>query len=143
MKVEIIRSTGQDIGWLDVGREIGCGNCRKPKETHAGRKCLLEPTMYEKGDDPKYYNDSTLLHQVKKALIAQGYDVIKKRMQKDGHMYGDETTQYIRTRGKRPGPDSFYVWDRHYAVRTLYQRWNEDGGLRLEINFNIWNKGEA
>ena len=51
--------------------------------------------------DKKLYGmsgESLLLYKIKKELIKQGYDVIKKRMWKDGHMYGNDEMQYIRSR---------------------------------------------
>ncbi len=56
----------------------------------------------EKGD-PSFHStgwglaESTFLYHVKKELEKQGYDCIKKRMWKDGHMV-DDNQQYIRDR---------------------------------------------
>jgi hypothetical protein len=61
----------------------------------------------------RFYTDSTLLHHIKKALIAQGHDVIKKRMWRDGHMV-DDTQQYIRARD-----GSWCVYDEHYQTRQI------------------------
>lgn len=56
----------------------------------------------EKGDPFFHRTDwglaeSTFLHHVKLELIKQGYDCIKKRMWKDGHLV-DDNQQYIRDR---------------------------------------------
>lgn len=82
--------------------------------------------------DKKYYNESNLLHAIKKGLQEMGFDVIKKRMWKDGHMYGSDTTQYIRTRHKgKTFKPYFYVYDGRYAVRLLNEDWNEKGEVDL------------
>ena len=100
----------------------------------------------EKGD-PKFYGkynqcggwgsgESKLMHHIKKKLITMGYDVIKKRMWKDGHMMGEEQ-QYIRTR-KTKGEGSFYIYDSHYSIRNLAKVWNKNGEIVLQM---VWNIG--
>jgi hypothetical protein len=92
--------------------------------------------------DPKFYNggknswgsaESRLLHHIKKALIAEGYDVIKKRMQKDGHLYGNEQTQYIRSRVIKKGAPYFMIYDGQWAIRQLQEDWNEKGEVILLV----------
>ena len=85
--------------------------------------------------DPKIYSESLLLHKVKKELIKQGYDVIKKRMWKDGHLYGDDTLQYIRSRDLKhqDSPEFFEVYDNFYAVRAMTTEYNK-GELDLWVN---------
>lgn len=81
--------------------------------------------------DPGFGTESTLLHYVKLELIKQGHDVVKRRMHKDGHMMGDDTTQYIRERG-----GAFYVYDHLWAVRSLIDDWNADRVIKLSVQFN-------
>ena len=88
----------------------------------------------ERGDSP-IYSDSTLLHHVKLNLIGQGYDVIKKRMWKDGHMVSD-SCQYIRSRKMRKmrnGVCQLMIWDSAYAVRDLAEDYRKGGIVRLEV----------
>lgn len=80
-------------------------------------------------NDPRPSNESHLLHMIKKNLIAQGFDVIKKRMWKDGHMVAD-TCQYIRSRNVKD-PDGFMLWDDQYAVRDLAQDYRKNGIVTL------------
>jgi len=53
--------------------------------------------------DPIFHNtewssaESTFLYHIKKQLQSAGYDCIKKRMWKDGHLV-DDNQQYIRDR---------------------------------------------
>lgn len=72
--------------------------------------------------------ESTFLYHVLKALKAQGYDVIKKRMWKDGHMV-DDTQQYIRTRKYMTAPDStpneFAIWNTNFAVCDAGEEFNK------------------
>ena len=77
-------------------------------------------------DKEKFYNESTLLYQIKNQLIKDGYDVIKKRIHKDGHMMGDNTTQYIRDRKWK-----FAIYDGDYAIRLLHKDYNESGQVTL------------
>lgn len=85
----------------------------------------------EKGD-PKIYNgvwgDSRLLYLVKKELIKQGYDVVKKLMYKDGHLVSSDV-YYIRERKGK-----FAIWDDQYAIRFTYEPYNKDGRVVLVVN---------
>lgn len=73
-------------------------------------------------------NASQLLHHVKKALIAQGMDVIKKEMCKDGHLTS-EGQFYIRSR--RTGKGCFAIYDERYRVRDLIKDFHRDGVVYL------------
>lgn len=86
-------------------------------------KVVREPS------DPRPSDESHLLYMVKKSLIAQGFDVIKKRMWKDGHLVAD-TQQYIRSRNVKD-PDAFMLWDDQYAVRDLAQDYRKNGIVTL------------
>ena len=83
--------------------------------------------------DPKFYNsgwalaDSVFMHHVKLELIKQGFDVIKKRMCKDGHMVSDEQ-QYIRDREW-----DFCIYDHQYAIRSSAEDFNNDGIVELKV----------
>jgi len=87
----------------------------------------------EKGDRKFYgvYNaqgESKLLHAAKKELKKQGYDLIKKRMWKDGHLV-DDIQQYIRTR-KIPG---FCIYNRRWSVRGAEEDYNSKGEVTLAV----------
>jgi hypothetical protein len=78
--------------------------------------------------DPKFHGrinaagESKFLHHLKGVLNAQGYDFIKKRMHKDGHMV-DEMQQYLRER--KPV---------HGRVLSIYNNsWAIEGA---EVEFN-------
>lgn len=82
--------------------------------------------------DKKIYSESLLLYKVKNELIKQGYDVIKKLVQKDGHLYGDKYLHYIRTRNWK-AKDFMMIYDNEYALRFSYEDYNKEG----EKEFNI------
>ena len=103
--------------------------------------------VFKEKKDPKFYGkyshyqgwgsgESKLLYHIKKELNKIGFDVIKKRMCKDGHMVSEEQ-QYIRTR-KMSGQRSFYIYDSHYSIRNLADDWNKNGEIELRM---VWNTG--
>lgn len=87
-------------------------------------------------DDPKYYKETTFWHALKKELLNQGYDVIKKLMWKDGHLV-DSDLYYIRTRKIR-GKDSFYIYQNDGAIRLVFEDFNNHGTQTLEVKWDIW-----
>lgn len=91
--------------------------------------------------DPKFYNsgwgsgDSRLLYHIQKYLNARGADLVKVRMWKDGHLYGDDTTQYLRPRNmKKPKGLCVYIYDPYYAVRSAAEEWNKAGYVCLIVD---------
>jgi len=96
----------------------------------------------EKGD-PRFKRsewasaESTFLHHVKKELIKQGHDVIKKRMAKDGHMM-DDLQQYIRTRGPKSPAPHICIYNGSYAIYDAGERFNEDGEMTLHVETEIF-----
>ena len=85
----------------------------------------------------KFNNESNLLYHIKEELIKMGFDVIKKRMWKDGHIVGTDQTQYIRERNHL-----FYIYDNEHESRLLHKDFNREGFvfLCLEINTFMRNK---
>lgn len=92
----------------------------------------------ESGDN-KNWSDSTMLYHVKQTLQKMGYDVIKKRMWKDGHMVDDEQ-QYIKTRSHKVDKDSFCAWQVYYSVRTMADENKKYGSIELAMMFDIYEK---
>jgi hypothetical protein len=80
---------------------------------------------YKRGYAPP---ESGFLYDVMHELKDQGYDVIKKRMAKDGHMM-DDTQQYIRTRKYMTSPTGtfgeFCIYSRVYALVDLGEEYNK------------------
>ena len=79
---------------------------------------------YMKGA-PKLYTDSLVLHRLRNVLQDAGLDVIKKRMDKDGHLTG--CVHYVRSRNRTPNHPFIYIYDNDYALRFTYQDLNKAG----------------
>jgi hypothetical protein len=99
-------------------------------------------TVTKESGDPRFSGgyalpESTFLYHVLKALKAQGYDVIKKRMWKDGHMV-DNTQQYIRTRKYMTtpvnDPHEFAIYNLCYSLEDLGEEFNKiKAGESIEL----------
>lgn len=83
--------------------------------------------------------ESNFLYQVKKELIKQGYDVIKKRMHKDGHLT-DNYRQYIRTRKPSGNPKKdIYVVNEDYCYYDAGEEFNKEGKVSLTVYSGVFN----
>lgn len=89
------------------------------------KKC----SVIKEKNDKKYHRgyalpESTFLFHVKRELIKQGYDVIKKRMWRDGHMV-DDLQQYIRTRNySLHNLKGFALYNSAWAIRDVGEVFN-------------------
>lgn len=95
--------------------------------------------------DKKYYGvqnaagESNLLYAIKNQLNKQGYDLIKKRMWKDGHMV-DDTQQYLRARKPTGDPmKNISLYNDHWAINGVDEDFNA-GSCRLEMQTDIFTK---
>ena len=89
---------------------------------------------YGRPDTPYGGGESNLLHNVKVNLIEQGYDLIKKRMCKDGHLV-DSLQQYLRARNPKklkPG-EIFCIYDTSWAVRNSAEDYNHHEPVTFRI----------
>lgn len=73
----------------------------------------------------KIYDESQLLHHIKLELKKNGFDVIKKRMYKDGHLVSDNQF-YLRDRKGK-----FCIFDQAFAIRNLASDYNNDNEVYL------------
>lgn len=71
--------------------------------------------------------ESHLLYLVQRELRRQGVDIVKRRLQADGHLMGDEGTQYLRARDW-----SWGLVDDHYAIRDLAAEYRSTGTVWLQ-----------
>ena len=91
----------------------------------------------EKGD-PRFKStqwaqaESTFLHHVQKELIKQGYDLIKKRMWKDGHMV-DDSQQYLRSKKGLDKPGTFCILNGNYSIEDAGIEFNKEGIVTLMV----------
>ena len=87
--------------------------------------------------DRKFYNgswgdgESQLLHNVKKVLNEQGYDFIKKRMWRDGHLV-DEHQQYLRERNTKGRCLS--IRNGNFYIEGANVPYNREGVVRLIVD---------
>jgi len=101
--------------------------------------------------DPKFYNgggwdksrpgdigESRLLYHLKKTLNAMGYDLIKKRMAKDGHMV-DDHQQYLRTRKPSGDPQKdICIYNPDWAIEGAEVMFNK-GETTLAVEYDFFN----
>ena len=71
--------------------------------------------------------ESRFLYHVKLALRAQGFDVIKKRMARDGHLV-DDYTQYIRDRNF-----TFCIFNCNNALYDIGEQFNQAASVSLTV----------
>ena len=92
---------------------------------------------------PGWYGaESRLLHHVQKTLNQRGYDLIKKRMWKDGHMFGTEYTQYLRSRDLQ-GAQSLCIYHANQAVEIAAELFNKIGLVELAVEYGLTEDGDG
>jgi hypothetical protein len=101
-----------------------------------GKNC----TVTREDSDKKIYRrtdwadpESTFLHDVKKELNNQGYDFIKKRMYKDGHLV-DDRQQYLKDRNPM-GKGIYCIHNGYYAVFDAGLEYNKEGVYVLRVEY--------
>ncbi len=86
---------------------------------------------------PGWYGaESRLLHHVLKILNGRGYGFIKKRMWKDGHMFGSDHSQYLRSRDLKSVP-SLYIYHADYALEVAAESFNVLGRVEFEMTYGV------
>jgi len=92
---------------------------------------------------PGWYGaESRLLYHVQKILNERGYDLIKKRMWKDGHMVGTEHTQYLRSRDLQ-GAKSLCIYHANHAVEIAAELFNTIGLVELAVEYGLDEDGDG
>ena len=87
-------------------------------------------------DDPKFYGnyqasgESGLLHFIKKYLNSNGFDLIKKRMWKDGHLV-DDCQQYLRSRKVKRDGKAIAIYSGNFALFGINEPWNDNKPVAL------------
>jgi hypothetical protein len=83
--------------------------------------------------------ESRLLHHIKVQLNNQGFDLIKKRMWKDGHLM-DDLQQYIRARKPTGNPEKdIYIYNGMWNVRGADEYLNRDGHATFIVMKDVFN----
>ena len=109
-----------------------------------GCECI---TFYREQGDPRFdglryaKGEHALFRFIGKWLNARGFDVIKKRAQKDGHLIGDQYQPYLRTLKPRAGVPHIMVWSGFYALRGANQDWNQ-GQVTLLLETDCFERGQ-
>lgn len=88
--------------------------------------------------DPKFHGtagakgEHALFHFIKKWMNARGFDLIKKRAQKDGHLVGDQYQPYLRSKKVVDGIPNLMIISGFYNLRGANEDWN-NGSVTLEV----------
>ena len=106
--------------------------------------CLI--VTREEGD-PKYYGvrnaagESRLLYAIKKQLNTGEWDLIKKRMHKDGHLVS-EMQQYLRSRKPSGNPNKdIAIYNAFWQIEGIEVRFNA-GEVCLEVIRDIFESNK-
>jgi hypothetical protein len=83
--------------------------------------------------------DSRLLYHIKQKLNAQGFNLIKKRMWKDGHLV-DSDQLYLRTRNRHSPKPHICIWNSSYAIYDAARELMENGEITLSVERDIFDK---
>ena len=75
--------------------------------------------------------ESRLLYRVKLALNAQGFDFVKKRMWRDGHLV-DDLQQYLRERNQT-ARRVLAIWNGSFAIEGADETYNRTGSVTLRV----------
>ena len=110
------------------------------KVTIQGHACIVT----KEPGDPHFSGivnaagESRLLYHVKNILNQQGYDLIKKRMHKDGHLV-DDLQQYLKTRKKTGVPEKdICIWNQNWAIEGAEAPFNRDDQVVLTVETDVF-----
>lgn len=82
--------------------------------------------------------ESRLLYHIKKILNARGYDLIKKRAYKDGHLLSN-MQQYLRARKPTGNPNKdIYIYNPNWNVCGADEDLRRDGMVTLTVVRNVF-----
>lgn len=107
-------------------------------------------TVIREEGDPKFYGvrnaagESNFLYWLKNLLNSQGFNLVKTRMWKDGHLV-DDMQQYLRTTSPaavKKGAPNIYLHNGYWAIRGLEEDWNKEGKTRLSLTLDAFNNVE-
>jgi hypothetical protein len=115
-----------------------CYVYREPKDP------VLRPNRSKHSWSPPgwYGAESRLLYQVQEALNERGYDLLKKRMWRDGQIFGSDHTQYLRSRTVEAAP-SLYVYHADYALEVAAESFNVLGRVRLDVVYGAGREDDS
>ena len=86
---------------------------------------------------PGWYGaESRLQYNVQKILNGRGYGLYKRRMWKDGHMFGSDHSQYLRSRNIKRCP-SLYIYHADSALEVAAESYNVLGRVELDVMLGV------
>ncbi len=116
--------------WI-VGR-IPCFVYREPADP------VFRPNRSKHSWSPPgwYAAESRLLYGVQKVLNGQGYNLLKKRLWRDGHMFGSDYSQYLRSCALKATP-SLYIYYANAALEIAAESFNVLGRVELDVVYGV------
>jgi hypothetical protein len=81
-----------------------------------------------------------LMGVLAKKLNALGFNLLRKNMGSDGHMYGTDHTPYIRVRNDKTAAPHIYIYDGEYALRLSSQDYNARKPVQFNIEMDVFEK---
>lgn len=103
---------------------------------------VFRPNRSSSWSPPGWYAaESRLLYNVQKILNRRGYDLLKMRMWRDGHMFGGDHSQYLRSRNLKQVP-SIYIYHADYALKVAAEFYNVLGRARLDVVYGAGQEGD-
>jgi len=96
---------------------------------------------WQKGDGyMNLSNESRFLYHLQHTLkLTKKFDLVKKRMWKDGHMVAEEQ-QYLRTRSWRSVLPHFCIYNHNYALYDAGQQFRQARIIDLRMEFDIFGE---
>ena len=93
------------------------------------RICRTYIEVARERGEARVHNVSHLLHRLKVLLNRanrppHAHELVKVRMWKDRHLYGDNTTQYLVQRNRRTAEDPIMIYDGNYMLRDAATAFN-------------------
>jgi hypothetical protein len=102
-----------------------------------------DPSFRSTRSAPGWYGaESRLLHHIQKALNQRGYDLLKKRTWKDGHMVGTEYTQYLRSRDPKSIP-TLCIYHANQAVEIAAEMFHKIGLVELAVEYGLTEQADG
>ena len=88
-----------------------------------------------------YGAESRLLYHVQRVLNARDRNLIKKRLWKDGHLFGSDHSQYLRSRDLSAVP-SMFVYHANAALEIAAESYNILGRVELDVKYGVGREND-
>ena len=104
-------------------------------------------TFLKDQGDPRFHGakhakgEHALFRFITRWLNAHGFNLIKKRAQKDGHMVGDEYQPYIRCASRQKSAPNVMILSGFYALHGANEDWNK-GNVQLSLETDCFGTGQ-